>query len=285
MKKLASGIVTVSLFFVPACASGASASAPVSAPGTYELDKAALKKTLLAAARRASADEKAEVARMVDQEMQMTLQLNEDGTPAKELVFGVPKQDRQQIRLWTDEMLHRNEHDHPGSQADREQPEPPPRHLGAVIHRRQRRPRPRRALGVQGEVAELQRREHDQDADQQREQRLHPERGRRDDDERREHRARKKVQHGRQPQRVLLVVRPRIRGQRRTTISDNTHNNPLFERHVRATAHALTPKPARRWPVIGSIPPEHEHCARGLLSAAHGRTREGAAGHPPGTLP
>jgi cytochrome P450 len=35
-------------------------------------------------------------------------------------ILGVPKDDRQQIRHWTDEMLHRNEHDHKTTQAGME---------------------------------------------------------------------------------------------------------------------------------------------------------------------
>ena len=35
-------------------------------------------------------------------------------------ILGVPKPDRQQIRLWTDEMLHRDEHDHQPTQAGME---------------------------------------------------------------------------------------------------------------------------------------------------------------------
>ena len=77
MKKLFA-VAAVSLCFASACASGAGSAA--SAPGIYELDKAAMKKTILDAAQRPSADDKAKLDKMVDELVEARLELNADGT-------------------------------------------------------------------------------------------------------------------------------------------------------------------------------------------------------------
>ena len=77
MKKLFD-VAAVALFFASACASGAGSAA--SAPGVYDLDKAAMKKTILDAARRPSADDKAKLDKMVDELVEARLVLEADGT-------------------------------------------------------------------------------------------------------------------------------------------------------------------------------------------------------------